>query len=188
MFGSNLALTQLHKTGLFLLLILRMVRKIGMKTYSTADVDLVLEWSQKYFELNALINKVFGSENFKNPPCMPSFENEIEYQRLRFWFRKNHDKFVPIWADFCSSHGNSIEFIPNSYQMEYTKNPFLYYYGPDDLLDLADTMGATITADTQDSNKEAVELMLNITNRFSWTVINMAHWIGEFAESNNEIN
>ena len=34
-----------------------------MQTYSGAEVDLVLEWIDKYFEVNALINKVFGSGN-----------------------------------------------------------------------------------------------------------------------------
>jgi hypothetical protein len=95
-----------------------------MKTYNTTDVDLVLEWAHKYFEVNALINKVFGGGNFKDLPCLPSFENEIEYQRLRFWFRKNHDRFIPIWVDFCFSHGYLIEFTYNSNEMEYKKTHF----------------------------------------------------------------
>jgi len=155
-------------------------KRTSMQAYSTADVDLVLEWARKYFEVNALINKMFGCEHFKNLPCMPSFENEIEYQRLRFWFRKNQDRFIPTWVDFCLSHGNSIEFIYKSNEIEYKNNPFLYYYGPDDLLDLADKMGATITVDPQDTDKEAVDLILNILNGFSWTVIYMAHWIGDY--------
>jgi hypothetical protein len=154
-----------------------------MQTYSAAEIDLVLEWVDKYFEVNALINKVFGGENLENHPSVLSFENELEYQRLRFWFRKNHDKFVPIWVDFCLSHGNSTEFTDNSSEMEYRNNPFLFYYDPDNLLDLADTMGATIPVDTQDTNKQAVELMLNIINSFSCTVIHLAYWIGEFADT-----
>ena len=90
-----------------------------MQTYSAAEVDLVLEWIDKYFEVNALINKVFGNDNLENDSAMPSFENEIEYQRLRFWFRKNHEKFVPIWNDFCLSHGYSFQYMDNTSEMEY---------------------------------------------------------------------
>jgi hypothetical protein len=153
-----------------------------MQTYNATDVDLVLEWVDKYFEVNVLINKVFGGENFENHSSMPSFEDEIEYQRLRFWFRKHHDKFVPIWFDFCLSRGTSIEFTDNIDEMKYRENPFLYYYYPDDLLDLAYTMGATTTTDTWNPNKQAVELILNIINKFCCTVIQFVHWIGEFAD------
>ena len=152
-----------------------------MQTYDAAEVALVLQWVDKYFTVNALINKVFGNDDLENAPSMSSFGNEIEYQRLKFWFRKNHDKFVPIWVDFCASHGYSIEF--NGNQMEYRNNPFLFYYDHDNLLDLADTMGVTMPADTQDTNKQFMELILNTMNRFSCTAIHLAWWIGEFADT-----
>lgn len=155
-----------------------------MKTYDEADVTLVSEWVNKYFEANALINKIFTVENLEHPPTMPSIGDEIEYQRLRFWFRKKHDQFVPIWANFCASKGYSIEFTSNSDEMEYMKNPFLYFYDPGDLLELAYTMGATDTPDNWNPNRQAVELVLNINNRFCCTVIHLLHWIGEFAETN----
>ena len=97
-----------------------------MQTYSAAQIDMVLEWIDKYFEVNALINKVFGNDNLENDSAMPSFENEIEYQRLRFWFRKNHEKFVPIWNEFCLSHGYSSQYMDNTSEMEYRNNPFLF--------------------------------------------------------------
>jgi hypothetical protein len=153
-----------------------------MKTYNVEDVNLVLEWIGKYFESNALINKVFGGENRESHSSTLSFENEYEYQRLRFWFRKNHDKFVPIWVDFCSTHGKSTELTAIRNEVEYRKNPFLYYYYPDDLRDLVDQMGDTIVIDSCDLNKPAIELILNVINRFSCTVIHLSWWIGEFAD------
>jgi hypothetical protein len=155
----------------------------GMQKYSAAEVDLVLEWIDKYFEVNALINKVFGSKNSKTYSSTPSFENEIDYQRLRFWFRKNHDKFVPIWVDFWLSHGKSIKFTNNGNEVEYRNNPFLFYYEPDNLLDLVDSTEAAIPVDSQNTNQPVVELVLNIINSFSCTVIHLAYWIGEFAET-----
>ena len=50
-----------------------------MKTYNIEDVNLVLEWIGKYFESNALINKVFGGENRESHSSTLSFENEYEY-------------------------------------------------------------------------------------------------------------
>ena len=154
-----------------------------MQAYSAAEVYLVLEWVDKYFEANNLIYNMLSGENLENPPPMPSLENEIEYQRLRIWFLKHHDKFVPIWLDFCLSHGYSIEYVDNTNEMEYRKNPFLYYYVPDNLLDLAYTMGATITADIWVPIRQGAELVLNIINSFSCTVIHLAWWIGEFADT-----
>jgi len=76
-----------------------------MKTYNMEDVELILEWVEKYFEVSVLIDNVFGNYGLESFPRMPEIENEIEYQRLRLWFFKNHDKFVAIWADFCRSKG-----------------------------------------------------------------------------------
>ena len=154
-----------------------------MQTYSAAEVDLVLEWIDKYFQVNDLINKVFGSGNSKNHSSIPSFESEIEYQRLRFWFRKNHYKFVPIWIEFCVSHGYSIEFTDNSGEMDYRNNPFLFYYDQDNLLDLAEMMEIMMPLDTQNSNNQTTEPVLNIVNSFSSTVVHLAYWIGEFADT-----
>ena len=159
-----------------------------MKTYNIAEAKLVLEWVDKYFEANVLVNKVLGCENCEYPPPIPSFENELAYQRLRFWFRKNHDKFVPIWADFCIAQGHSFERTGNIDEMEYRENPFLYYYCPDNLIDLAYTMGATITPNYWDPNKQNIENILNIINSFCCTVMHLAHWIGEFAEIDGQID
>ncbi len=68
-------------------------------------------------------------------------------------------------------------------EMEYRNNPFLFYYDPDNLLDLVDTLEATIPADNRDTNNLAVANMLTILNSFSCTVIHLAYWIGEFADT-----
>jgi hypothetical protein len=66
--------------------------------------------------------------------------------------------------------------------MEYGENPFLYYYYPDSLLDLAYTIGATSAVDIWDPDKQSVELIININNIFSKTVTHLKYWIEEFAE------
>ena len=154
-----------------------------MKTYSKADVKMILEWVDKYFEVNTLITNVICGNNLAAFPTIPSFENELEYQRLRFWFLKNQDDFVPIWADFCVSRGRSTECAVNIDKMGYRKNPFLYYYSPDNLLDLINTIGFTITVDIWNPDEQILESALNITQRFSRLVVHLRYWIGEFAEN-----
>lgn len=49
-----------------------------MQTYSAAEVDLVLEWVDKYFEANNLIYNMLGGENLENPPhAVPRKRNRI---------------------------------------------------------------------------------------------------------------
>jgi hypothetical protein len=158
-------------------------KSIRMKTYNTKDVKLIMEWVGKYFEANALINNVLNVRNSENIPPFPSLGDEIEYQRLRFWFCNNHDKFIPIWCDFCLSKGSLIEFIDPIKGLDYGENPFLYYYYPHNLLELAYSIGATSTVDDWDLDIQNVELFLNMNNRFSYTVLHLKYWIGEFANT-----
>jgi hypothetical protein len=75
------------------------------------------------------------------------------------------------------------KFTNNGNEVEYRNNPFLFYYEPDNLLDLVDSTEAAIPVDSQNTNQPVVELVLNIINSFSCTVIHLAYWIGEFAET-----
>jgi hypothetical protein len=147
-----------------------------MKTYNASDVTLILEWVEKYFKVAALMNKVF-----ENLPYMPPMENELEYQRLRFWFLKSHDKFVPIWTDFCLANGISIDLNENV-EREFLENPFLYYY-PDNLLDLAYMVGTRIADDIGNRDEKDMWNIANINKSFSFTAMHLAHWIGEFADT-----
>lgn len=156
-----------------------------MKTYNKADVQLIFEWVDRYFEVNTLINNVLGSNNRLNLPLVPSFENEIEYQSLSYWFWENQYRFVPIWTDFCISKGHPIDCIGNIDGMAYRKNPFYYYYYPDNLLDLAYTIGITSAPDMWDPDKQNLELIININNQFSYIVRHLKSWIGEFTEISN---
>ena len=165
-----------------------MVWRIGMRTYSAIDVDLVLEWADKYVEICALLKKVFAAENTDGyPPPLPSIEDEIEFQRIKFWFRQRHDDFVPIWSEFCLSKGKYLESFNNSDEMEFRKNPFLYFYCPDDLLDLAYAVGVTTASNTWDPDKPAAELIINLLDTFNFTVIHLVHWVGEFADTTRQL-
>ena len=156
-----------------------------MKTYNMTDVDLILEWVETYFEMATLVRKVLSTDDPENPPVVPSFEDEIEYQRLRCWFSKNHDRFVPIWINFCKSRGDVLETTGNFGEDEFKKNPFLYFYHPDNLIDVVYRMGGTSSADIWDPENIEVEAILNAINMFYYTAMHLRYWIGEFADEHS---
>ena len=157
-----------------------------MKTYETADVNLILEWVDKYFEVDTLISNIFSGLNSGNTPPSPSIQDEIDYQRLRFWFCKNHDKFLPIWRDFCVSKSELMEYVGHIEGMDYGENPFLDYYYPDNLFELAYSIGATTTTNNWDLDPQKVELIINSNSRFSYIVLHLKHWIEEFTTTVEE--
>jgi hypothetical protein len=159
-----------------------------MRTYCTGDVDLVLEWADKYVEISSLLKNVLTGQNSGGyPPPLPSIEDEIEFQRLKYWFRQHHDDFVPIWSDFCLSKGKSFESFNKSDEMEFRKNPFLYFYCPDNLLDLACAVGVTTATNGWDPDIQTVELTVKLLDSFNYTVIHLVHWIGEFADTTPQL-
>ena len=70
--------------------------------------------------------------------------------------------------------------------MDYIENPFLFYYYPDNLLDLVYSIGAMGDIDNPDLDKEIIQIILNVNNRFSHKILHLKHWIGEFAEISGE--
>ena len=154
------------------------------KTYDTADVELILEWVDKYFKVSELINQSFGGNDFETLSRMPLIENEIEYQHLRRWFFQHHDRFVAIWDDFCRSRGISNGIEGNTGELEYRENPFFYYY-PENLLDIAYMLGARSSDDTGYLAAEDRALVVCLNQMFSHTALNLVHWVGEFAEVKN---
>jgi hypothetical protein len=50
-----------------------------------------------------LINRVIGTEEALWSPPPPTFIQEIEYQRLRFWLIDHQAQFIPLWREFYES-------------------------------------------------------------------------------------
>ena len=68
--------------------------------YTYVESALAHLCREKFVDLCILINNVTGTNEppYSSPP--PSEMDEIEYQRLRFWFFDNQRKFVPLLRDF----------------------------------------------------------------------------------------
>ena len=95
---------------------------------------------------------------------------EIEYQRLRFWFFDNQRQFVPLLRDFFRtqvySH-NPEEFISDSeFPIRYQDNPLLFFYEPENLYQLAKQLGLQSGVDiwepSEKENREVRRLCLAI--------------------------
>lgn len=152
-----------------------------LKIYDEVDVEFIFEWVGKYFEIKSLINEAYGGSRWETFPKFPSLENEIEYQRLSYWFREKHNRFVPIWVDFCEAAGITPDFSGDSDRIDYRENPFIYY-NSENLLDLAYQMGVTCSPDFGYIEVGDIGLLFDFNERFSFTAMRLANWIGEFAK------
>jgi hypothetical protein len=113
---------------------------VNGRLYSAAERDLVHDWAGKWLELIKLINEVTGTDEppWSSPP--PTETDEIRYMRLRFWFLNRQQQFVPLWNDFyacqlwaCPQNNGDLGDFPE----KYLENPFLYFYEPENLYQLA---------------------------------------------------
>jgi len=111
---------------------------LDKKLYSSTEPELVSDWADKWFELSNFINGLIWTDDppWTTPP--PTKVNELEYQRLRFWFLDHQEQFVSLWVDFCKSlKGIADEhpFLENTQESpdtdEFIRNPFHLFYKMD---------------------------------------------------------
>jgi hypothetical protein len=79
-----------------------------------------------------------------------------------------------------------MEYVGHIEGMDYSENPFLDYYYPDNLFELAYSIGATTTTNNWDLDPQKVELIINRNSRFSYIVLHLKHWIEEFTTTVEE--
>ena len=73
------------------------------KRYSATEHNFVFDWATKWFELTDLIIEVTGTDEPPWSPPPPTELDELNYQRLRFWFIDHEAQFIPIWQDYYPS-------------------------------------------------------------------------------------
>jgi hypothetical protein len=156
-----------------------------MRTYSQSETDLAFQWVDKYFKLVELILEISDDEEGDIPLSAPSSESEQKFQELRRWFFAHQDKFMTIWSEFWRNKISTRYFEDNGDGQGYFKNPFLMLYKPSNLCELVYRLGISENFDTRELTEQGAEVIEDITVDFSLEVIQFIHYVGEFAEDND---
>jgi hypothetical protein len=156
---------------------------VNRKLYSVENCNLVDEWSEKWLALIELINNVTGTDQppWSVPP--PTDLEEIEYQRLRFWFIDHQAQFMPLWMEFYESHdwacpqnntGREGDFPP-----KYLENPFLFFYEPENLYRLAQQLELQSGINIWEPSEHVASMVRPVFIRLGQLMIEFVDWIDE---------
>jgi hypothetical protein len=155
---------------------------VNRKRYSAAEGDLVDEWTDKWLELIALINEVTGTDEPPWSSPLPDETDEIRYARLRFWFLSRQQQFVPLWNDFSASqHWTAYQNgdDPGGFPGKYLKNPFLYFYEPENLYQLARQLELQSGTDIWEPSEHVARMMRPLMIGMGKRMIEFLDWIDE---------
>jgi len=161
---------------------------VNGKLYSIENRDLVYEWSEKWLALIELINNVIGIEQPPWSPPPPTELQEIEYQRLRFWFIDHQTQFLPLWREFYGSHdwaypsNNADE--DRDFPQKYLENHFLYFYEPENLYRLAQQLELQSGIDIWEPSEHVATMVRPILIRLGQLLIEFVDWIDQRANEN----
>jgi hypothetical protein len=155
--------------------------------YTYEDCELVYLCRENFIDLGVLINNVTGTNEPPYSPPPPSEMDEIEYQRLRFWFFDKQRQFVPLLREFYRTQVYSHipeEFISDSeLPIRYQDNILLFFYEPENLYHLAKQLGLQSGTDIwEPSEKEARDvrrLMLAIAHK----MVEFDEWMDSMVSS-----
>jgi len=152
------------------------------RLYSPTEADLADEWASKWLELIALINQVTGTDEPPWSPSPPAETDEIRYFRLRFWFLSHQQQFVPLWNDFSTSQdlaGSQNGDDSGDFPEKYLENPFLYFYEPENLYQLAQQLELQSGTSIWEPNEQVASLMRPLMIGMGKRMIEFIDWIDE---------
>jgi len=156
---------------------------VNQKLYSIGDYDLVYEWAEKWLALIELTNDVTRIDQAPQSPSPPTEIQEIEYQRLRFWFIEHQTQFLLLWMEFYESHdwaypsNNTDE--NGDFPQKYLENPFLFFYEPENLYRLAQQLGLQSGIDIWEPSEHVASMVRPILIRLGELMIEFADWNNE---------
>jgi len=155
---------------------------VNNEHYSTVEADLVDEWADKWLELIDLINQVTGTDEPPWSPSPPAETDEIRYARLRFWFLSRQQQFVPLWNDFSTSQdlaGSQNGDDSGDFPEKYLENPFLYFYEPENLYELAQQLELQSGTDVWEPSESVAGMMRPLMIGMGKRMIEFLDWIDE---------
>ncbi|MFC1994286.1 hypothetical protein ACFLVI_03380 [Chloroflexota bacterium] len=154
------------------------------RIYSRAEERLIDDWSQRWLDLFQLVNNVTAPAESPWPPPPPTDPEELEYQRLHFWFLDHQDRFEHIWSDYIDDTKDSFNGTKDekdefdSLSAKYGKNPFLDCYEPDNLYHLAQRLDLQNGTEIWDSNEQEAITMRRIFAGLAEILVRSFHpWV-----------
>ena len=161
---------------------------MNWKLYSIENYDLVDEWAEKWLALIELINNLTGIDQPPWSPPPPTELQEIEYQRLRFWFIDHQAEFLPLWREFYESHewacpiDNADE--DGDFPQKYLENPFLFFYEAENLYRLAQQLELQSGIDIWEPSEHVASMVRPIIIRLGQLMIEFIDWIDKRVDEN----
>jgi len=156
------------------------------KLYFFADQCLIDDWTDKWFELCIFINGLIWTDDppWTTPP--PTELDELEYQRLRFWFIDHEKYFIPIWVDFynCKKRvctegliiENVEEFLGTD---EFIKNPLHLFYRAENLHRLAQQLELQSGVDIWEPSHNYASETMSLIILLGKIMIELIDWVDE---------
>lgn len=162
--------------------------KASGKLYSPAEADLVDDWADKWLQLIKLLNEATGTHDPSWSPPPPTEADEIQYMSLRLWFLNHQERFVPLWNDFCAARHRP-DWRNNDdageFPGKYLENPFLYFYEPENLYQLAQQLGLQSGTDLWEPSEYVARRMRPLIIGMGRRMMEFLDWIEERVDSSH---
>jgi len=151
--------------------------------FSAEENTLVAVWCEKWLEFLDLVNTFDPAA----PP--PEEDEELHYQRLRFWFLDHQAVFQPLWMAFRSRPAAAAEpaFLDEEGMVDleglagYRDNPFAFFYEPENLYHLAQRLGLQPGRDSWEPSTARVNRFRPVLFAIGGIMLEFDYWAGAFA-------
>mgnify|MGYP001030301416 CR=1 FL=1 len=170
------------------------VKILSKKQYSTAESDFIVEWADRWFQLNQLLYDLFKFDETPSPPP-PKEPEELNYQSLRRWFIDCESQIMPLWREFWGSldwpsllddeqeiteNLDAVDgILRNIFTDEFIEVFSSFFYDPENLFWLICGLGIQSRMDIWLPNEELAWKKMTELLQISNLVVAFVHWIQE---------
>jgi len=157
---------------------------LDQKQYSAAEHEFVFQWADRWFQLVDLIFELVRTDRSPPSPPLPSELDEINYQRLHFWFIDHEPQFIPLWKDFYESQDwalhpgdDEIAYMPDA--DKFIENPFFFCYRPENLYRLVQELDIQSGIDLWEPSEHRAWTAVMELIQMDTRVVEFFKWIDE---------
>lgn len=136
--------------------------------------------------MSHLINDLIWTDDppWTTPP--PTEVDELEYQRLRFWFLDHQEQFVSLWVGFCKSLKGIADEYPSMENTqespntdELINNPFHLFYTAENLYLLAQHLELQSGVDIWEPSNHYASTTMSLTILLGKAMFKLMDWVDE---------